>query len=1344
LALTVFLGFMSIQPLRAQDKLLPVFQFKRVDGISEQVRSRAVRDEEGFVWIGTARGLERFDGYGVRSYRNIPDDPHSLSSNTVTSLLLDTKKRLWVGTDGNGLSLYDRANDRFLNFLPRAGDTSWYQAKTIARILEDRNGALWLATRYGGVVRIDLPSDAGPENLDTPLSRARFTTYDLSTPLNSATDLIERTDGKILVASDSGLIAFDPSTHSLPRLNIAASPGHLLTSLAVQCFCRDSNDVLWVGTETKGLFRVDWIHHTVQNYRHARGDILSVISDDIHDVAVGESGALWLGTDAGLQLFSPSSGQDIPYLTIGPVHRGPSLMTMISVDRAGTLWIGTAEGGVQWLSPKSRLIPLFGLPDASGPWPRDFDTIDRDRKGNLWLTSAGLAFQIDITSKKVLKVIDIYRGKKPTFGDCASFIDKRGTLWFGTCGLGLFRVDLESGRVRNYGVESGLGASRIVIGITQATGDSLWIAAHYDGLKKFDPITGRFSGVPGMSKIEVRSVMQDRQGTVWVASPSSGISILNPSTGAVEAFRHSPSDPTSLSSDNAPTVFQDFLGRLWVGAGNVIHLWNPTARTFTRYPNPAFGAGCTAWRLHTDAKGRLWGYFHNGGLSMLDLSSGAYTDFDPSCGLCGGVNGMTNLEDGRMVLGGWWGLNVFHPDSLDKHQPAPPLVLTKMSINDEPVAPPQLNMASSSLSLPYSQNVLEFEFAAIDINAPLLVQYQYLLEGLEKDWVKPKQGRFVRYTNLAPGDYTFRVRAASSRSEWPDREIALLISISPPWWRTLWAYGGYGLFFLGLIYSGYRLRLKQVKLKQQAETEHFQSEHLAEVDRLKSRFFSNISHEFRTPLTLILGPADQAIETAEQPLTQQKLRVIKENAVKLFALVNQLLDFSRLESGMMRLQVSYGDLVQFVRRVVMSFESWAERKKINLEFQSDAGSAGGFFDRDKLEKIVNNLMSNALKFTTEGGTVKVWLHLEPNTARSTISVADTGSGIAPEHLPHIFDRFYRVDETHTTEGTGIGLALTKELVELHHGTIAVKSTPGKGSVFTVVLPVEKGAYRADEISETPSQPEERAHIEAPAVESRSELSMPPADGKPIVLVVEDNVDLRDYIREFLEADYAVHEAGNGKEGLDKALELVPDLVISDVMMPEMDGMELCQALKQDVLTSHVPVILLTARAGMDSKIEGLETGADDYVTKPFESKELLARVRNLIEQRRQLRAKFSAGLVLKPGEVAVTSVDDALLKKVMEIVERNMENEEFAVDDLAREACLSRTHLNRKLRGLTNLSPAEFIRYIRLQRARELLEKNVGPVAEIAFRVGFTSPAYFSACFHERFGYPPSEVYRRS
>jgi signal transduction histidine kinase/DNA-binding response OmpR family regulator/ligand-binding sensor domain-containing protein len=1349
---------LSSHSLFAQQKLLPVFHFNHLstdDGLpSNEIRANVVRDRDGYVWIGTANGLARFDGYGCRNFYHSPDDPHSLSSNAVTSLMVDSKGRLWVGTFETGLSLYDASRDRFLNFPPHGADSSRYEGKWIPNIMEDRAGGIWFAALPGNLVRADLPGQGEWENLDSLARKIRFTAYALGTPATYGGGLCERADGMIVVGSDSGLVIVNPRTFTVSRPRFGDSAGRQLDSIVIQCLFTDTHGNLWVGTAANGIYQINWSSMRVRNYVHREGDDYSIRSNDISGIVEDRTGHLWITSARGLDRFSPESGRCAPYLTFGGDPRSSTSMR-VAIDGSGTLWIGKFSGGVYWLSPKSFRFPHYSIPTRDG-WPRSFDSIERDPQGNLWMPSYGLIFQIDISSQRVLKTIDVFRGKNAIYESddwSVSFLDTRGNLWYGTWGLGLYKVNLASHQVRNYRYTPKFGTDCVARSIAPGKGDSIWVACEYDGLMNFDPSSGRFLKTP---VTYASNVTKDRSGKIWVASDLGGLYVLDPSTGRTERFSHDPSSPRSLSNDRTRLTYEDPTGRIWVGAGNVINLWDPTTRSFAHYSNPVFPKSVYAIPVGSDSKGRLWVKYTPGGLSILDPSSGIFTNLDYSDGICPAVRDIENLQAGRILLTGWTGMNIVDPDSIDSHRSPPPLVITRMAINDETFIPSQLFKQSGSVRLSYPQNTLEFEFAAIDIDAPHLVRYRYQLEGLEKDWVTPNDRRFVRYASLPPGDYVFHVKAVSLLGTWLDQEITLGFGIAPPWWRTSWAYSIYALLIVSVLFAGYRLRLRQVYLRQQAEMQRFQADHLAEVDKLKSRFFANISHEFRTPLTLILGPIRQAIERPDDPNLLQKLHLVEDNTQKLHGLVNQLLDFSRVESGTMKLQVSRSDVVQFLRRVVMSFESWAESKKIDLEFQSEADLLEGFFDGDKLEKIINNLMSNALKFTPVGGRIEV--HLSPSPPRPltklhegerarggegvTITVSDTGAGIAPEHLPHVFDRFYRVDETHTTEGTGIGLALTRELVDLHHGTITVESTSGKGSVFTVTFPIGQSAYKPNEISESAPEMEKRQHAEA-ATSSEQPKPLPfapPAEGKPIVLIVEDNPDLRAYIREYLEADYAVQEAGNGKDGFDRATEIVPDIVISDVMMPEMDGMELCRALKQDVRTSHVPVILLTARAGSDNKIEGLEIGADDYVTKPFDSKELVARVRNLIEQRRQLRKKFSAGVVLKPGEVAVTSIDDEFLKKAMDIVEKNIGNEDFQIDDLARGVCLSRTNLNRKLHALTNLAPVEFVRHIRLQRAHDLLEKEASSIAEISYKVGFASPAYFSTCFHERFGYPPSEV----
>ncbi|MGA9119059.1 MAG: hybrid sensor histidine kinase/response regulator transcription factor, partial [Bacteroidota bacterium] len=638
--------------------------------------------------------------------------------------------------------------------------------------------------------------------------------------------------------------------------------------------------------------------------------------------------------------------------------------------------------------------------------------------------------------------------------------------------------------------------------------------------------------------------------------------------------------------------------------------------------------------------------------------------------------------------------------------------------------------AEKGLRLRFDENVVELGFAAIDPGAAHLIDYLYRLEGLEEAWVQSNGRRFVRYPGLSPGKYVFRVKAVNKFGRWPDQEIALAVLIPPPWWRTTWAYAAYGLLMIGLLYSVYRVRLQQVHLQQKLKMEHFQREHLAEMDRLKSRFFANISHEFRTPLTLILGPIQKWRERAHEEDEKKDLSMAERSAHRLLRLINQLLDLSKLEAGATKLRAGRMNIVSLVKGFAYSFESSAGMRDIALNVCIEEEAIDVYCDRDLVEKIVSNLLSNAFKFTSRGGTVTVGLNRsvasssrqgrEGDEEKLVISVSDTGIGIPPDEVEKVFDRFYQVDASQTREheGSGLGLALVKELVELHHGTIEVQSEVGKGTTFTVRLPMGRGHLKDDEIIEVPIGPvtevpegEGTFVDKVSGEETKRSDSLQTNGERPIVLVIEDNADVRSYIRDCLDLVYQVREARDGLDGVEKALEIIPDLVISDVMMPKKDGYEVCRTLKLDEKTSHIPIILLTAKAASENKIEGLEIGADDYLIKPFEPKELLARVKNLIELRRKLRERFKASVPLKPGEIAVTSMDDTFLKKVIAAVEQHIGDEQFDINALGALVGMSRRQLHRKLTALTNQGPGEFIRHIRLHRAMDLLQKGAGTVS---------------------------------
>jgi signal transduction histidine kinase/DNA-binding response OmpR family regulator len=727
---------------------------------------------------------------------------------------------------------------------------------------------------------------------------------------------------------------------------------------------------------------------------------------------------------------------------------------------------------------------------------------------------------------------------------------------------------------------------------------------------------------------------------------------------------------------------------------------------------------------------------------------------------------------GEMFFGSFEnGFTMFHPDSIKDNPYIPPVVITafkRYNTDDaEGIGIVEKGIsAQKAITVSYKDNILSFEFAALSYRNTFKNKYAYKLDGYNDQWIQLGTERRVSFTNLDPGEYTLCVKGSNNDGVWNEEGTSLKIIVTPPWWKTNWAYASYVLLVVGLLYGSRRYDLNRIQLKNQLRLEHVEAEKMKELDHLKSRFFANISHEFRTPLTLILGPVEQMRRSEFKGNLQEAYDMILRNGRRLLRLINQLLDLARIEAGRMALQARPENIVSFLKGLTLSFASAAERKRIALSFAAKEESIIVYCDRDKLEKIVSNLLSNALKFTPEGGRVSVQLSVSSEQLLSKqliadhwllITVTDTGPGISKDQLDKIFDRFYQVDasQTREQEGTGIGLALTKELVELHRGEISVHSEVGHGSSFIVRLPLGKAHLKPEEVANEQLSVTSDQFARFEDRESRMEDrtagdkqpttndQQPPTNDESIILIVEDNVDVRQYIRQYLEPEFKVIAAVDGVEGLEKALEIIPDLIISDVMMPKRDGNELCRILKNEEKTSHVPIIMLTAKADRDSKVQGLETGADDYLIKPFDSKELLARVHNLINQRRQLRERFSREIVLKPQDIAITPKDEVFLNKMKAVVERHLSEEDFDVATLSREVGMSHTQIHRKLKALTNQSVSQFIRSMRLARAVELLKQDAGTVAEIAYQVGFGSQAYFTKCFHEQFGHSPKEYVKK-
>jgi signal transduction histidine kinase/DNA-binding response OmpR family regulator len=852
--------------------------------------------------------------------------------------------------------------------------------------------------------------------------------------------------------------------------------------------------------------------------------------------------------------------------------------------------------------------------------------------------------------------------------------------------------------------------------------------------------------------LRIQHIFESRKNELWIGTHHGLYKYIH-NRETFKRYLHDPNDSNSLSSSNIGYICEDKDGILWLGTLGGLNRFDPKSDTFTHYTKEdGLPSNRVQGILEDKDNNALWLSTYEG-ISRFDLSTKEFRNFDASHGLTGKrlTGSVLETKNGEFLFGGSNGLNIFHPDDLLSNLEPPDLIISDFKIfnisvpvgDDSPLQKPIYQ--TEKIVLASDEHDISFDFLTTHYVDPSQNEYAYMLENYENEWRYVGNTNSAIYPNLPPGEYIFRVKAANNIGVWNEEGVSIKIIILPPWWATTWAYIVYAIVFFIIIYFTWKIQLKRIRIKHNYEMTKFEAEKMREVDEMKSRFFANLSHEFRTPLTLIFGPAKDIMENSDDKKAKQNAGMIKRNASRLYKLVNQLLDLSKLEAGKLKLEASEYDIIPFLKGVVLSFSSLAERQRITLRFNTIEKTLSIYVDKDKVEKIVNNLLSNAFQFTPEGGEID--FTIEKLVEEIEIKIADNGIGIPKEKMNKIFNRFYQLDGSHTREGegTGIGLALTKELVELHKGKIMVESKEGEGSIFTVLLPLGKKHLKPEEIVEKDVEEEELETIEEVEFISEPEMIKEKTDidvlidvEKPLLLIVEDNSDVRKYIISHLEEDYRIQEAVDGKDGLSQASNHIPDLIISDVMMPNLDGFELCNKLKTNEKTSHIPVIILTAKATSQDKIEGYETGADDYIMKPFEAGELKARIKNLIEMRRKLQEKFSSDDFIIPKELS--SIDERFLNKVLNAINDHISEEKFSIEDLGNEVAMSRKHLHRKLKALTNKSPSQFIRSIRLSKARMLIKEKKGTISEISFMVGFSTPIYFNKCFKEEFGYSPGEV----
>ena len=1349
--------FLIYTSLASQDNPFTFDHITIKNGLSDGRIDCILQDSDGFLWLGTQDGLNRFDGYNFTVFDHDIFDSTSISSNWIRCILEDRFHQLWIGTEGGGLNRFEKETETFTRWTRGPNDPMSLNSNFVRALLEDSEGQLWVGTR-NGLVRFDrdanrfLPFLADPSDSNSAVLNENITA------------LIEDSNRHLWVGTSDDIFHYDREQHIFRRLTSGEEPERIATIF------EDSYGSVWIGSRYQGLKQFDQNTLKFKQYRHRADNPASLSSDEIKTIFEDNDENLWIGTmHGGLDLFNRKTGtfERFKHNPRDPSSLSGNSVRSIYQDRTGVLWFGMDGSGLDRYVKNMHKFQLYGdFVDSPGDWSTNTVlSIFEDVEGKLWIGSEGGGL-ISISRENGKSIS--FKTEKGNSGSISSdqvtclFEDREGIFWIGTK-EGLNRFHRKKEVFDRYYVKTTpiTGSNFINVMFEDQQGD-LYIGTN-SGLIRFDKTTVEFTSIPYdtrdvLNEETIVALCPDRDGFLWIGYLRSGLVKFDPYTQTFVHFRSDADNPASLSNNFVQYIYEDSSDRLWIATRKGLNMFDKTTGGFKRFTKTDGLPSNVIVSILEDERGNLWLGTTNG-LSRFNVTAKTFTNFNVEDGLQGNqfwIHACFKSRSGELFFGGNNGFNAFYPGRIDQlaNPNIPALMITNVVIRNNPLKKSvyAYTFARDTIRLSAQQNQISFEFSALDFTRPEKNQYAYWLEGFDTGWIYAGTRRYANYTNLAPGHYTFHVKGTNNDGVWSESGAAFSFFIPTPWWKTVWAYLSYVLAGLALIYGINAYIFSMVRVKHDLKIERMEKEKVKEINQFKLQFFTDIAHEFKTPLTLIQAPLDEILCNVHKagPF-EEEFRLMHRNVKYLLRLVHQLLFFRKAEQGRMTLEISKGDLIQFTTEIHELFEETARKHHIAYEFEHDEEKIEGWFDWEKIEEILVNLIDNAFKYTPDRGriTIRVDKKSAPgnNDGQTVLTVEDTGVGIAPDQIGHVFERFYHGGDGHHQNfaSSGLGLALTQKLVRLHHGEIQVRSEEGKGACFIVTLPLGRDHFSEDEIIEDMAQTSHLHQLlkldaeEAVSDEKGLECADSQSPEKPLILVVEDNAELRAYMKKTLNRNYTVAEAADGQEGLEKARSLLPNLIISDVIMPYVDGIELCQSLKNDLSTSHIPIILLTARNEIETKIQGIETGADDYIEKPFHFRFLDARIKNILESRQALRSQYRKELLLEPKEMIATSEDEKLLVRIRDYVEEHLEDPELNVKHVSSDIGLSRTMLFVKLKELTGMSPQEFIRTLRLGRAAQLLTKTDSTVSEIAYQSGFKYPKYFSTAFQKQYGMTPSD-----
>jgi signal transduction histidine kinase/ligand-binding sensor domain-containing protein/CheY-like chemotaxis protein/AraC-like DNA-binding protein len=1290
------------------------------DGLSHNTVYCSLQDRRGFIWFGTDDGLNRFDGYSFQVFRcdDPPERGGTLLNDRIISLFEDSSGRIWVCTLG-GVCCYDYATDTFQSFRLDAQSPVCYAE----HVLEDGEGNLWFRDYFhimkynplSGSSRIYHSSDCGLFSVTATMTEKGIPAFadalslfiynpetdtfnktvslgdHVENKLSVITSLLETPQGGFFIGTDiDGLIFYNPNTHRLQTI---------IPGIHVRAITPVGANVYWIASES-GVFIYDLIDKSLINLRKSLVNDRAIADNAVYSVMKDREGGIWVSSYFGGINYLPENYNRFTGYIGGRTHPGMLGNTIreICPDWYGNLWLGTEDNGINRFNPATNTVIHHSL----------------------------------LNSECRLGGTNVH-----------GLLSSGDTLWIGYFNQGIDLFHIPTGKVlKNYNktnTDGGLSSNFVLCFCRTRRGDVL--AGTSVGVVAYDRKTDTFSTLKGIDGM-VRQVLEDREGIIWASTNNGLYKYIPPHTDAdglhtAESLTRYAEGKGGLATPNTTSVFEDSKGRIWVTTYYGLSLYNRDADSFSRITVRDGLPVNMLYRIVEDENRLFWISTSNGLVKFNPethvMHTYSYTDglhetqFNFSSSYCDAA--------GTIYMGTVNGMISFNPKTFARDMHVPSLYITRVQVPDNPQKDKYLisNTAEKpyTLTLPHNSATFTVSYIALSYTSPDAVKYRYMLEGSDREWVYMGMNREVTFASLAPGNYTFKVRSTNSSDAWQDNEQIMHIVIRPPFWATGWAIMLYALVLSSLAVAFYRYKKRSFIENARRNRELFEVEKEKELYNSKIQFFTFITHEIRTPLTLIKAPLEKIIHSGDgTENTKQNLQIIAKNTRRLLDLSNQLLDFRKTESRGFRLNFVKTNVSTVLDGIITSFLSAFadENKRFSAALPGEYVYA--YIDRDAFAKIITNLLSNALKYSD--GSVRLEMVATPD-GEFKVTVTNDGLLIPPDEREQVFTPFYRVKETEHIQGSGIGLSLSRTLAGFHAGSLVYEATADGLNRFVLTLPVKQKEYNFD-LGAAPD-----AAAESEAAMSSEERKQ----GKPVVLVVEDQPDMRRFISGEIQPGYETLEAANGREALDVLNKNMVHLIISDVMMPAMDGFELCNTLKNDVRFSHIPFIILTAQHNLQSRLKGLNEGADAYIEKPFSLEHLHAQIENLLKSRELLRKSYLQKPSIPTQSLASTPVDDLFIRKLDAYIAAHLTDEALSVEMIAGEMNMSSSSLYRKVKGISGLSPVDFIRMARLKKAVEMMQSGEKRINEIAYLTGFSSPAYFSTTFQKQYGKSPSEYMKK-